>query len=204
MKIIVGLGNPGEKYKNTRHNLGFMALDELIKKFEPVEKTFWENNKNLKAEIKKIEFKKSKAGETTPILLAKPTTFMNTSGFAVSKTLNYYKIPPSEMIIIHDDSDLPLGKIRVRFGGASSGHRGVQSVIDVLSTDKFLRIRLGIGRPTDERLGREKRYDLDRYVLAPFSGKDRGEIKHMIRETTKAISVILEKGLDIYMSKYNK
>lgn len=198
MKLIVGLGNPGEKYERTRHNLGFMALEELLRKLESADKTFWDEEKDLKAQIKKIN------SNGLSILLAKPTTFMNTSGFAVSKVLNYYKIEPSEMIIIHDDSDLPLGKIRVRFGGASGGHRGVQSIIDVLGTDKFLRVRLGIGRPEDERKGKGKRKDLDRYVLAPFSGKDRNEIKHMVNETAKVISKILENGLETYMSKYNK
>ena len=198
MKLIVGLGNPGEKYQNTRHNIGFMALDVLLEKFEPVQKTFWDKNPDLKSQTKQIKY------SDTTLLLAKPTTFMNNSGFAVSKVLNYYKINPAQMILIHDDSDLPLGKIRVRFGGASGGHRGVQSIIDVLGTDKFLRLRLGIGRPTDEKLGRRVRKDLDRYVLAPFSAKDRNEIKHMIKEAVKAISKILEKGLEVYMSKYNK
>ena len=198
MKLIVGLGNPGSKYANTRHNIGFMALDAILSKFEPVEKTFWDKNPDLKSQTKQIKY------NDTNLLLAKPTTFMNNSGFAVSKILNYYKINPAQMILIHDDSDLPLGKIRVRFGGASGGHRGVQSIIDVLGTDKFLRLRLGIGRPTDERLGRRVRKDLDRYVLAPFSAKDRNEIKHMIKEAVKAISKILEKGLEVYISKYNK
>ena len=178
-----------------------MAADALLEKFEPAKKTFWENAKDLKVEIKKIEFPKSQNGM---LILVKPTTFMNNSGFAVSKILNYYKIDPAEMILIHDDSDLPLGKIRVRFGGASGGHRGVQSIIDVLGSDKFLRVRLGIGRPTDERLGKEKRKDLDRYVLAPFSAKDRNEIKHMIKEATRAIELILKRGIEVYMSKYNK
>ena len=199
MKLIVGLGNPGEKYQNTRHNLGFMALDALLKEFEPVEKSFFELNKNLKTELKELKVNSEK------LLLAKPTTFMNSSGFAVSKVLNYYKIAPEEIILIHDDSDLQLGKIRVRFGGASGGHRGVQSIIDVLKNDKFLRIRLGIGRPTKVQSSKFKvQSSLDRYVLAPFEGKDRNEIKHMIKEATKAVELILKHGIESYMSKYNK
>jgi len=204
VKLIVGLGNPGEKYKNTRHNIGFKAVDALLEKFESVEKTFWEEKKDLKSNIKLLSAKSQKLTANSQILLAKPTTFMNNSGFAVSKVINYYKLDPAQMIVIHDDYDLPLGKIRVRFGGASGGHRGVQSIIDVLSTDKFLRVRLGIGRPMDERKGKQKRKDLDRYVLAPFSAKDRNEIKHMTKEAVRTIKLILKNGLEVYMSKYNK
>ena len=127
MKLIVGLGNPGEKYQNTRHNLGFMVLDALLEIFEPLNRTFWEEMNDPSSILKKQKktFANIKRIKTNneDIFLAKPRTFMNNSGFAVSKVLNYYKIDPSEMIVIHDDSDLPLGKLRIRFGGASGGHR---------------------------------------------------------------------------------
>ncbi len=197
MKLIVGLGNPGEKYQNTRHNIGFLALDALLEKFEPLDKTFWEGKKDLKSNIKYLR--------ATDLMLTKPSTFMNESGTAISKVLNYYKIDPQNMIVIHDDSDLPFGKIRVRFGGASGGHRGVQSIIDTLNTDKFLRIRLGIGSPTKVQSSKFKvQSSLDRYVLAPFSAKERNDIRHMIKETVRTVQLILKHGLESYMSKYNK
>lgn len=196
MKLIVGLGNPGEKYQNTRHNIGFIALDELIRKLEPLKDTFWNEDKNLKSEIKNIKLN----GNT--LLIAKPTTFMNSSGFAVTKVLNYYKIPTEDLIVIHDDLDLPFGKIRVRFGGSAGGHRGVESIIEQLKTDKFLRIRLGIG--SDARQARLDKRNTEEYVLSNISSSERGKVKSMIKEATKAISKILEHGTEVYMSKHNK
>lgn len=206
MKLIVGLGNPGEKYERTRHNLGFMVLDELLEKFEPVDKTFWDNNKNLKSELKLLPAKSQKLNATSRILLAKPTTFMNNSGFAVSKVLSFYKIAPFELIVIHDDLDLPFGKIRVRFGGASGGHRGVESIINVLGTDKFLRVRLGIGK--SGKINDERRTTngerVSRYVLSTFASNERGKVKTMIKETLRTINLILKHGIEAYMSKYNR
>ncbi len=201
MKLIVGLGNPGDKYTKTRHNVGFMALDVLIEKLEPLEKTFWEENKDLKADLKKI---KSKFGD---VMLAKPTTFMNNSGFAVTKILNFYKIDPVDLVVVHDDLDLPFGKIRVRFGGSGGGHHGVESIINTLNNDKFLRVRLGIGNPrrVEGKEIKSKNYqNVDEYVLGNISSADRGKVKTMIREAIRSIELILEHGIDRYMSNYNK
>ena len=203
MKLVVGLGNPGEKYQNTRHNIGFMAVDALLEKFEPVEKTYWEEKKDLKSNIKILSANSQQPTANGQIILAKPTTFMNNSGFAVAKVLNYYKIPTEDLIVIHDDLDMPFGKIRVRFGGASGGHRGVQSIIETIRTDKFLRIRLGIGNPKIRNLKLEIR-NLDQYVLAPFTPTEKNKVKHMIKEAGRAIELILKRGIEIYMSKYNK
>lgn len=221
MKAIVGLGNPGSKYAQTRHNIGFMALDELIKKLEPLEKTFWEKASFARrglagtgsslAEIKQIKF-----GSSAPhrggaplgrsLLLVKPTTFMNNSGFAVSKVLNYYKINPQDLTVIHDDLDLPFGKIRVRFGGGAGGHHGVESIIEQLKTDKFLRVRLGIGESRkindERRTTNEDR--VSRYVLGNISSAERGKIKTMLKETVRTIKLILKHGIEKYMGKYNK
>ena len=204
MKIIVGLGNPGEQYDKTRHNLGFMVLDELLKKFEPLEKTFWdpvrdtqgkEDNK-FKAVVKKIKIGKEE------YLLVKPLTFMNNSGFAVSKILSYYKVNLEDMTLIHDDLDLPVGKIRVRFGGGAGGHNGVESVIERVGDDKFLRIRLGIG---DSRKieGEYKMKNMDNYVLSNFGSNERSKVKSMTKEAIKTIELISEHGIEKYMSKYN-
>lgn len=211
MKLIVGLGNPGEKYKNTRHNIGFMTLEAILSKFEPAKKTFWEEKKDLKSNIKFLSANSQEPTAKSPpspagrqIILAKPTTFMNNSGFAIARLLSFYKVESNDLIVIHDDSDLPLGKIRVRFGGASGGHRGVQSIIDVLGSDKFLRVRLGIGRPKKISNFKLQISNLDKYVLAAFSAKDKSEIKHMIKQAIRAIELILKNGLEVYMSKYNK
>ncbi len=200
MKLIVGLGNLGEKYQNTRHNLGFMVLDSLLEKLEPHDKTFWEEKKDLKAQIKKIN------SNDHSILLVKPTTFMNDSGIAVSKVLNYYKIDPAELMVIHDDLDLPFGKIRVRFGGSGGGHHGVESIIEQLKTDKFLRIRLGIGQSRkngDERRTMNHEH-IERYVLGNISSSERGKARTMIKEAVRTIDLILRHGIDNYISRYNK
>lgn len=201
MKIIVGLGNPGEKYAKTRHNLGFMVLDSFLEKLEPVDKTFWEEKKDLKAQIKQIKH----AGNT--LLLVKPTTFMNNSGLAVSKIVNFYKIETSDLYVIHDDLDLPFGKIRVRFGGAAGGHHGVESIIEQLKTDKFLRVRLGIGHPRDHKDEHAKSLNyqnVDDYVLGMIASNERGKVKTMLSDTIRTVEQILEHGIDEYMSKYNK
>ena len=201
MKVIIGLGNPGEKYAKTRHNLGFAALDTLLEKFEPVDKTFWEEEKSLKSLVKKIKHKDD------TILLVKPTTFMNNSGFAVASVLNYFKVAPQDMTLIHDDLDLPFGKIRVRFGGGAGGHHGVESIIEQLKSDKFLRIRLGIGNPrriSDKEIKSHNHKDVDDHVLGPIASSERGKVKTLMNETVKSIELILSHGIERYMSKYNK
>lgn len=212
MKVIVGLGNPGEKYEKTRHNLGFMVADQLLEKLERVEKTFWDDDKKLKADTKQITFKNSPSGAEplrggASILLVKPKTFMNNSGESVLRVLNYYKVTPENIIVVQDDLDLPFGKIRVRFGGAAGGHHGVESIIEHLKTDKFLRVRLGIGHPRDhdDHHAKSRNYqNVDDYVLGDISSDERGKTKTMIKETIKTVELILEHGIDVYMAKYNK
>ena len=180
MKLIVGLGNPEERYVNTRHNLGFDVLDELTRKLNLVDWTF---DKKFKAQIIK----------TPELILAKPQTFVNKSGMAVSAIVNYHKINPEDVVIIHDELDLPLGKIKVRLGGAAAGHHGVESIIESLGTDKFIRIRLGIGNlRTNEK-----------FVLEPFTSGEKPKVKHMIKQALKALETILEKGLDYAQSQFN-
>ncbi|MFI5265254.1 MAG: aminoacyl-tRNA hydrolase, partial [Candidatus Levyibacteriota bacterium] len=194
MKLIVGLGNPGEKYLNTRHNVGFLILDHLLQKLEKAKETYWEENSKFKALTKEIEL----AGEK--IVLLKPTTFMNDSGIAVQRYASFYKIDPQDIYVLHDELDLPLGKIKIRFGGSSAGHNGVNSIIERLGTDKFLRIRLGIGK--EARV--QSTHDAADYVLGTFAASDKGKIKTMINQAIKNILLIQEHGIDLYMSKYNK
>lgn len=200
MKLLVGLGNPGEKYRKTRHNMGFIVLDHLLNKFEQLSNSFWDEEKKIKSQTKKVNIK------GTSTLLLKPLTFMNDSGIAVAAASSYYKIKPEDIIIIHDDLDLPLGKIRVRFGGGHGGHKGVESVINIINTDKFLRIRLGIGHPHHHE-GKVKtgksHIAVEDFVLANFASGDRGKVKTMTSQVVKVVEQIMEYGIEKYMSKFN-
>jgi len=131
---------------------------------------------------------------------------MNNSGVAVTYLINYYKLSSEDLIVIYDDLDLPLGKIRVRFGGAAGGHKGVESIINQIGTDKFLRIRLGIGHPHhhDGKLKEGKSYlAVEDYVLQQFASNEKSKVRHMLKEASHTLDLILEHGMDLYMSKYN-
>ncbi|MFA5134090.1 MAG: aminoacyl-tRNA hydrolase [Patescibacteria group bacterium] len=152
MKLIIGLGNPGKKYGKTRHNLGFMAVDFLQKKLEAPE---FKLNKKLAAEI-------SKSGK---IILAKPQTFMNLSGGAAIKLLSFYKLTADDILIIHDDIDLEFGKIKEGKNHGAAGHNGVKSIIELLGTKDFNRLRIGVGRPPEN-------IPPEDYVLQNFSSEE--------------------------------
>lgn len=141
MKIIVGLGNPGDRYKNTRHNAGFMALDSISAHPE-INPAGEISNFSLDKRLKSNLINSSHKGEK--VILAKPETFMNASGIAVGKIMQYYKADISELIVICDDVDVPLGEVKIRLCGGSAGQKGLQSIIDELGTDQFCRIRIGI------------------------------------------------------------
>lgn len=169
--LIVGLGNPGEKYEPTRHNAGFMCIDRLIKKWGFPEPSF---NKKFNAEISEgsapIAFPSEKAADKKipegKIILAKPQTFMNRSGQAVKKIVDFYKLSPANIVVVHDDLDIEIGKCKLSTGASAAGHKGVQSVINHLGTQDFKRFRIGVEMPG----GRENRATPgDRYVLEPFS-----------------------------------
>ncbi|MDO8639095.1 MAG: aminoacyl-tRNA hydrolase [Candidatus Daviesbacteria bacterium] len=183
MKLIVGLGNPGDSYKNTRHNLGFAVLDELADKFGV--RGSWSVEKKFKSEILKIN---------NDLWLIKPQTFMNDSGIAVSLLATYYKLPTIDIIVIHDDVDIVLGKIKVRMGGSGGGHHGVESVIKSLGDDKFTRVRLGIG---------EGKKDVEKFVLETFLPSERSKVKHMIKTAVEAVDLILEQGLKEAQNQFN-
>jgi peptidyl-tRNA hydrolase, PTH1 family len=191
MKLIVGLGNPEDKYMGTRHNLGFLVLDEFRRKLNLGE---WSLEKKLKSEV-------IKNGE---LILARPQTYMNNSGMGVSALAKYYKVEPEDVVIIHDELDLHRGQIKLRMGGAAAGHHGVESVIDALGTDKFIRLRLGIGNWRTE--GAEKSADkigTEKYVLEPFTQKESSDVKKMIKTAIKALEILLEDGLDKAQNQFN-
>lgn len=197
MKLIVGLGNPENKYAGTRHNLGFDILDKLGDRLQGTGYS-WDNNQKLKSLICHLKT------ETYNLILAKPQTFMNLSGMAVSLIANFYKIAPEDIIVVYDELDLPLGKIKVRLGGAAAGHHGVESIIKSLGTDKFIRVRLGIGNlRTKSGEHKGQTVSAEKFVLEPFMHSEKAQVKHMIKQALKALNLLLEKGLEKAQTQFN-
>ncbi|RDU58130.1 aminoacyl-tRNA hydrolase [Helicobacter sp. MIT 99-5507] len=193
MKLIVGLGNPGIRYENTRHNVGFMAIDSYIIN------SYLQNAKNLQniKSTKEIKFQ-SHFFKIDNIIFAKPQTYMNLSGEAIEKIVNYYKI--KDILIIHDDLDLSLGAVKIKFGGNSGGHNGLKS-IDNHITNKYTRIRIGINHPRDVN-GSTNVID---YVLQKFSNDELEILKKVFQISNHAIeSFINNESLLDLQNKYNK
>jgi PTH1 family peptidyl-tRNA hydrolase len=189
MRLIAGLGNPGKKYEKTRHNLGFMVLDALLQDLMPVEETAWKKNNKFNCLMAKI-------GE---LILAKPQTFMNSSGTAVAKIANFYKIEPENIWIIHDEIDLPLGKMKIVQARGAAGHKGVESIIKELGTEELVRFRLGVGRPGFDINEREA----ESYVLSPFGQGEKKKVRVLVKKTVKAIKYSLDRGSEKAMSRFN-
>jgi len=211
MKVIVGLGNPGEKYEKTRHNLGFMTLDHFLKDFSSVQNTIWSDDKKLKSEVALIDWQ-PKAGRLERVILAKPKTYMNNSGMAVRLLMDYYKISPEDLWVVYDDLDLPVGSMKIRMGGAAAGHHGVESIMATLNTDKFWRFRMGIGLPHGNKVdedGVEHEHNkrtlgkVEDYVLGTFGTKDRNKIRDVIKACSTSLEVALEKGMESAMNRFN-
>ena len=203
MKLIVGLGNPGEKYETTRHNLGFVILDHFLKDAKTVNQTNWEDSPKLKSEIFILQLQ-SKTGQGQKVLLAKPKTYMNGSGMAISLISSFYKITPDDIWIIHDELDLPLGAMKIRLGGSGAGHHGIESIIKALGTDKFWRFRMGIGNnKSNLKNQKSKLRIMNDFVLGGFGRGDKGSLKHMIKRGAKALTTALEKGIEASMNQFN-
>ncbi|OGG14835.1 aminoacyl-tRNA hydrolase [Candidatus Gottesmanbacteria bacterium RIFCSPHIGHO2_01_FULL_39_10] len=199
MKLIVGLGNPGEKYQYTRHNIGFMVVEKFVKDRLPLAPSLnaWKSEKKLSTEICKLK----------DCIVIKPQTFMNLSGMAVVRISSFYKIKNEDIFVVHDDIDLPLGKIRIRKGGASAGHRGIDSIIKNIGSDNFVRFRLGIGRgklnvnrTTDQNLHRR---DVEKYVVSLFNEHEGSEVKHLVKNASEALEIVLDKGMEKAMNRFN-
>lgn len=176
MKIIIGLGNPGKEYEKTRHNIGFMAISYLLLDIGIDVK--WKFEKRSNAEIAKGEITGQK------VILVKPQTFMNNSGQAVKQLITNYKLLITNLLIIHDDLDLPLGTLRLSRGSGSAGHKGVQSIIDALGTKDFWRLRVGIG---------PKRGDAAQFVLKPFSRLEQTKLKKIIANAVWTVNDFITK-----------
>ena len=203
MKLIVGLGNPGTQYLKTRHNLGFMVVEKFLKDFEPVGRTEWMDEKKFKSYIATINWQ-PRHGKEEKVILTKPKTYMNNSGLAVSLISQYLNIPISDIWIVHDDIDLPIGAMKIRFGGGTAGHHGIESIMEKLGTDKFWRFRMGIGVKSErpETKGQMIK-NVEDFVLGKFTGAERGKIKDLIRRGSQAIEMGLEKDLEAAMNRFN-
>lgn len=199
MKLIVGLGNPGGKFEQTRHNVGFSVVDKLVKRRLSLLSSLkaWKKNAKFKAEICKMD----------DCLIVKPQTYMNLSGLSISSLANFYKVKPEDVWIVHDDIDLPLGMIRIRKGGASAGHHGIESILKEWGESEFFRFRLGIGKgkldthkTMDKNLHRQ---DIEKFVVSPFKDSEAGEAKKLMKRAVAAIETALEKGIEKAMNQFN-
>lgn len=183
--MIAGLGNPGDTYANTPHNVGFDVVDLLAQRWD----AGWKNSSRFHAAVARV----SCADGT--LLLAKPQTFMNLSGTSIVPLLHYYGGTPDDLTVVLDDADLPLGKLRVRVAGGSGGHRGLASIIEALGTEAFPRVRLGVGR---------REYGgLADHVLGKFDAGCQTPVKAMIAAAADAVQCLTEKGLNEAMNRFN-
>jgi len=205
MKLIVGLGNPGDKYIFTRHNIGFMVVERLVKDKLSLLQSLkaWKKEEKFSAEV----CLPAQTGKSANFIAIKPQTYMNLAGLAVVKIANFYKIDASDIWVIHDDIDLPLGKIRMRKGGASAGHHGIDSIIKNLGTSDFMRFRLGIGRGKLDKPHGEghnlHRHEVEKFVVSPFRDNEGGDLKKLIKNAVEAVEIALEKGIEKAMNRFN-
>lgn len=183
--ILAGLGNPGREYRETRHNIGFMVIDAFASRH---------GIKLIKVQNKAI----ISTGQYSShkIILVKPQTYMNLSGQSVSALVRYYKIGYSDLIVVHDDVDLPFGTTRIRPGGGSAGQKGIASIIQQLGTQDFPRLRMGIGRPPGQMQASD-------YVLEPFQKAEREFLREFIDRAVDALECYIENGLETAMNRYN-
>lgn len=186
MKMFAGLGNPGAEYTATRHNVGFMLADALAARWNA---SGWRTKQDALVSEARLGAEK--------ILLVKPLTYMNESGRAVGPLLSWYKLAPEDLIVAHDDMDLPVGTIRLRKKGSAGGHNGMKSILYHVQDENFPRVRIGVGHPVH---GREQ---VIRHVLSPFSGEDAQKIHEAIEYLLPAVECILTEGIDLAMNKYN-
>ena len=184
--LVVGLGNPGAKYESTRHNMGFLVADKLAQ--------------NEKLKFNKLRFKAWTAtwevgGEK--VLLMKPQTYMNLSGEAVGQAARFYKIPADHVLVISDDISLPAGKLRIRAGGSAGGHNGLKNIIQHLGTDRFPRIKVGVGSP------QQAEHDIADWVTGKPMGEDQKFIIEALDKAVAAIPVLIGQGVDRAMNRFN-
>ena len=184
MKIIAGLGTPGEKYRDTRHNIGFMFIDLLSETFDiPLDR------RDFRARWGKGKI------HSEEVVLVKPHTYMNLSGYSVSRFKDRFDLQPKDIVIVFDDVDLPFEKIRIKTRGGAGGHKGIQSIISSFRSNCFPRLRIGIGRPGNE--------EMVEHVLEPFTPDERVALSSLLERATKAMESIIEDGISHAMNEYN-
>ncbi|MDX2214654.1 MAG: aminoacyl-tRNA hydrolase [Oculatellaceae cyanobacterium bins.114] len=189
-QLIVGLGNPGEKYNQTRHNIGFEAVDQLARRW----------GVSL-AENRKFQgtYGEGRAPKTDKIRLLKPLTFMNLSGQSIRAAIDWYKLPPESVLVVYDEMDLPLGRLRLRLSGSAGGHNGMKSAIAHLGTQNFPRLRIGIGAP---KVAADNK-DTISHVLGQFSKAEGAIVSEVLHLVTDAVEMSLKEGVAKAMSLYN-
>lgn len=184
--LVLCLGNPGDQYENTRHNVGFVVADEL--------------GERCRVPIQKLKFRaltNACALGGQKVLLMKPITFMNLSGEAARQAADFYKVPPERVVVVSDDVSLPVGKLRIRKGGSAGGHNGLKSIIAQLGSDAFPRVRLGVGeKPHPD-------YDLADWVLGKFAGEDKKAMDAAVKRAADAVECLIKDGADKAMNQYN-
>ncbi len=184
--IVAGLGNPGRQYENTRHNMGFLAIDELARK--------------LNVNVNRIKFK-GLVGETNiageKVYLVKPQTYMNNSGQCIYEICNFYKVNPKNLIVIVDDIDIEFSSLKIKKKGSAGTHNGLKSIIYMLQSDEFPRIKIGVGKQGQNE-------DLADFVLSGFSKSEQAEMNNTIENAAQSVIEIIENGIESAMNKYNK
>lgn len=184
--ILVCLGNPGDQYENTRHNVGFLTADALGERLnKPIQRL------KFKALTNTVEYGGAK------VLVMKPTTYMNLSGEAVREACQFYKLPPERVLVVCDDVSLPVGKLRLRRNGSAGGHNGLRSIIGQLHSDQFPRLKIGVGQKPHPD------YDLADWVLGKFPREDRKTVDAAVERALDSIECVFSKGIDKAMSQYN-
>jgi len=186
VKIIVGLGNPGDPYRWSRHNIGFQVVDRLAE-----ENHISVCHKRFKAYYGKGSIR------SQDVLLVKPLTFMNLSGLAVQKIISFYKVGPEDLVVIHDDLDLPFGTLRIKRWGGDGGHQGIRSIIESVGGNNFLRLKVGIGRPT-------KGMEPAEYVLHSFDEMEQRQLEEILPRAAECLAVMITEGIERAMNRYQK
>ncbi|NOK05413.1 MULTISPECIES: aminoacyl-tRNA hydrolase [Myxococcus] len=189
MKLIVGLGNPGREYERHRHNIGFMVVEALLSR--------------ARAELNQEKFA-AKVGQGTlageRVLFVEPQTFMNLSGRSVAEAARFFKVPVADVLVIHDELDLPLGRLQLKAGGGSGGHNGLKSIVSSLGDEGFIRLRFGIGKPE----GPNARERVSGYVLSNFDDGERREMETLIDRAMDMTEIWIREGLSVAMNRFNR
>ncbi len=192
-RLIVGLGNPGTRYAGNRHNIGFMCAVSFAKS----------HNLSFATSRNKAKTAEGRIADHD-IVLAKPQTFMNESGISVASLVRKYKVKTENLVVIHDDLDLPPGRIRIRLGGSSGGHKGINSIVEHLGgNQEFVRVRVGIGRPNGSASSQKNEDEIIHYVLGDFTGEEKAVLNDVIPCVNDVLESLLKDGLTATMNKFN-